>query len=277
VNRRLVAALGTAVAAGYIAAAALSARLDPLDARPILDGLAPPPAYEWVDPPPALASTNKTPYAKTVTLTSKEATYDSKTGSAPGVYATDNYQATLSIAPGAIAPQAGAQGIELRFVPTAPDPTGTVPDGYQIAGNLVEISATYQPSGGKVTDLSADAQLMLAYPAAFGGIDDVVLTSSDGRTWKSLPSTNHLGQQLVVANIKRLEFFAVGQTTGSSPAAPAIASGGVPVWVIAALGGLAVLAAAAAIAVRRSGSSTEGEPRPPQPARDDDPFDPWKD
>jgi hypothetical protein len=276
VSRRLTAALGIVIAAGYVAAAAFSAHLDPLDARPILDGLAPPPAYEWVDPPAALASTNKTPSAKTVTLTQQEATYDPRTGSAPGVYATDNYQATLSLAPNAIAPRAGARGVELNFVPTVPNPTSTVPGEYQIAGNVVEISATYQPAGGEVTDLSADAQLMLAYPAVFGGIDDVLLASTDGRVWKELPSTNHLGQQLVVANIKRLGFFAVGQTTGASSAAPTGTSGGVPIWVVVALGGVAVLAAGAAIAVRRGGSNPEAERRP-RPPREDDPFDPWKD
>jgi len=276
VSRRLAAALGIIVATGYIAAAAFSARLDPLDARPILDGLAPPPPYEWVDPPAALASTNKTPLAKTVTLTPKEATYDPKTGSAPGVYATDNYQATLSIAPGAIAPRTGAQGVELRFVPSAPDPTSTVPDPYRIAGNVVEISATYQPTGEHATTLSADTQLMLAYPAVFGGIEDTLLASTDGRSWTVLPSTNHLGQQLVVANIKSLGFYAVGQTTGASSVPPTATSGGVPVWVVVALGGLALVAAAAAIAVRRRGSSPETERRPPPPARDD-PFDPWKD
>ncbi len=275
-SRRLVAAVGVLVAAGYLAAAALSARLDPLAARPILDGLAPPPAYEWVDPPAALASTNKTPFAKTVTLSAAEATYDPKTGSAPGVYATDNYQATLSLAPNAIAPKAGATGIELRFVPDAPDPNSTVPDGFQIAGNVIEISATYQPSGDAATELSADAQLMLAYPAVFGGIDDEVLTSTDGLLWEALPSTNHLGQQLVVANIKRLGFFAVGQSAGSGPAPATGAAGeGVPIWVVALLGGLAVLAAGAAIAVRRSGSSEDGEGRRTAPRRDDDdPFGP---
>jgi hypothetical protein len=276
VNRRLVAAIGVLVAAGYLAAAALSARLDPLAARPILDGLAPPPAYEWVDPPAALASTNKTPYAKTVTLSAAEATYDTKTGSAPGVYATDNYQATLSLAPSAIAPKPGAKGVELRFVPDAPDPNSAVPDGYQIAGNIIEITATYQPSGDAATDLSADAQLMLAYPAVFGGIDDEVLTSIDGRTWKALPSTNHLGQQLVVANIKRLGFFAVGQTAGSGPAPTTGGSEGVPIWVVVALGGLAVLAAGAAIVVRRGGSSVERERRPPSGEDDDHPFDSWR-
>jgi hypothetical protein len=161
-------------------------------------------------------------------------------------------------------------------VPDAPDPNSTVPEGYQIAGNVIEISATYQPSGDAATDLRADAQLMLAYPAIFGGIDDEVLTSTVGRSWAPLPSTNHPGKQLVVPNITRLGFFAVGQTAGSGPAPATGAAGeGVPIWVVALLGGLALLAAGAAIAVRRSGPSVDGERQRTAPRRDDDdPFGP---
>jgi hypothetical protein len=111
----------------------------------------------------------------------------------------------------------------------------------------------------------------------FGGFDDTVLASPDGHTWEALPSTNHLGQQLVVANIERFGLFAVGQTAGSSPAAGTGGSQGVPVWVIALLAGLAIVAAIAAVIARR-------DPRPagPRPEarrrRDDDRFgDPWKD
>jgi hypothetical protein len=271
VSRRLVAAIGCLAAAAYIAAAAVSAHLDPVDARPILDGLAPPPAYEWVDPPSALASTNTKPETKTVTLSVDQATYDRRTGSAPGVYATGNYQATLSLAPGAIPPEAGADRVVLRFVPKAPAANATVPEGYAIAGNVVQITATYHPGGGQATTMAADTQLLLAYPAVYGGVDDTVLTSTDGRTWKALRSTNHLGQQLVVANIARLGYFAVGQTSGSGVSSVATASEGVPVWAFVALGALALLAVGAAVVIRRSGRSDGGARRPGR-GSDDDPF-----
>jgi hypothetical protein len=278
-SRRRAVGLGLVVMSTYLAGAALSARLDPLDARPILDGLAPPPAYEWVDPPPALASTNKAPEIKTVTLSASQATYDPKTGSEPGVYATGNYQATLSLAPGAIAAQPGVREVVLRLAPTASSPSSVVPDGYQIAGNVIEVSATYQPTGDRATELSADAQLMLAYPVVFGGIDDTVLMSADGQTWEAIPSTNHLGQQLVVANIQRLGFFAVGQTSGSGASSgPSGGSEGIstPVWVVVLLGGLALISGVAAIAIRRSGSNrSDGRRR--RPPRENDPFETWGD
>jgi len=259
VSQRVAATLGLAFAAVYLAGAALSAHLDPLDRRPLLDGLSPPPAYQWVSPPAALASTNQTPDTKRVTLSTADATFDPKTGSAPGVYATANYQTTVSLGAHAIAPHPGATEVELAIVPSAPDPGAVVPDRYAIAGNVVEITATYRPTGGKVTALGADAQLLLSYPAIFGGIDDTVLTSTDGITWTALESNNHLGQQLVVANIDRLGMFAVGQTSGSSPTVGS-ATEGVPVWVIAVLVALAVIAALTAIAVRR-GAGGPGGPR----------------
>ena len=275
-NRRVIVRVGVLIAVVYVGAAAVSAHLDPLASRPLLDGLSPPPAYQWVDPPPALASTNTMPMTKTVTMTSAQATWDPQKGSAPGVYATDNYQTTLSLAPGAIGAQAGAREVVLRIVPQAPEPGAVVPEGYQIAGNVVRISATYRPTGGSVTELSAQAQLLLSYPAVFGGVDDTLLTSSDGTTWEALDSTNHLGQQLVVADIQRFGLFAVGQTSGSGSVVPTGSPQGVPVWVIALLGALAVAAGIAAVVARRGSRPSERAPREPR-REDKDPFDPWKD
>jgi hypothetical protein len=262
VSRRRTLGLGALVAAVYVGAAAFSAHLDPLTARPLLDGLAPPPAYQWVDPPPALASTNQPPATKTFTLSKETATYNPTKGSTPGVYATDNYQTTLSLGTGAIAPRAGADEVLLRIEPKAADPGAVVPDGFRIAGNVVDIEAAYRPTGGRVTKLDADAQLMLAYPAVFGGIDDTILTSVDGQTWEALPTTNHLGQQLAVANIDHLGMFAVGQTSGSGPAAATSAVEGVPIWVIALLVALAVIATVAAVMARR-GSDRDSARRAP--------------
>ena len=271
---RVATILGLAVAVLYLVGAALSAHLDPLDGKPLLDGLSPPPAYQWVTPPSALASTNQTPDSKRVTLSSEDATYDPKSGSAPGVYATANYQTTLSLARHAIGPRPGATQVELVIAPSAPDPGAVLPDGYGIAGNVITISGTYRPTGGKVTALDGDAQLLLAYPAIFGGIDDTVLTSSDGITWTALQSTNHLGQQLVVANIDHFGIFAVGQTSGSGGVSTTGATESVPIWVIAVLVVLAVLAGLTAIAVRRaSAGPSAGRQRGPD--RDDD-VDPWK-
>jgi hypothetical protein len=278
VSRRGAIGVGVALAFVYVGGAAISGHLDPLDRRPLLDGLAPPPAYEWVEPPAALASTNTAPEATTFRLTTSTATYEPSTGSVANVYATGNYQATLALQAGAIPPHQSAQGAVLTFTPFAPTDQVEVPDGYQIAGNVVQITASYQPSGGDVTVLGADAQLTLAYPLVFGGIDDTVLTSSDGRRWAALRTSAHPGQQLVVARIDRLGFFAVGQTTGSdrpglTPAEPSAES---PVWLFAAVGVLGLLAIIAIVVVRAGNKSRPARPRRPPPPREDDSFDPWK-
>jgi hypothetical protein len=274
VSRRRAARLGALVAAFYLVGAALSARLDPLNREPVLDGLAPPPTYRWVEPPAALASTNQPPETKVVTLSQDDATYDPATGSAAAVYATADYQTTLTLAQGAIAPRSGASEVVLTIEPSAPDPGAVTPDGYEIAGNVVEVTATYRPAGGEVTAFAAEAHLMLAFPSVFGGIDDTLMTSTDGITWRALPSTNHLGQQLVVGKIRRLGLFAVGQTAGSTPT-PSGGAEGFPAWLIAVLVGLAVTAALTAVAARR-GARGSSPRRPPPPRGRADPFDPWQ-
>jgi hypothetical protein len=279
VSRRRVFAIGLALCCLYLVGAALSGRLDPLDRRPLLDGLAPPPAYQWVDPPAALASANKPPQAKTFRLTPETATYDPATGSGAGVFATGNYQATLALSAGAIAPMHGATQAILTMRPSAPVQGAVIPDGYGIAGNVIQITATYRPAGGTVTDLTGDAQLTLAYPLVYFGIDDAMLRSADGTTWETVKSTDHLGQQVVIGDIDRLGFFAVGQTAGTERQPSTTAAAGSRPIVVYIVGGLLFVAVFAAVgALWRSRSSQPVKPpkdrrRPP---REDDPFDPWK-
>ena len=264
----------------YLSGAALSGHLDPLDRRPLLDGLAPPPAYQWVDPPAALASTNRQPRAKTFPLTSETATYDPATGSGAGVFSISDYQASLALGVGAIRPVQGARHVILTMRPLAPAPDVVIPDGYGIAGNVIQITAQYRPAGGEVTGLAGDAQLMLQYPLVYFGIDDTLLRSSDGKTWEVVKSTDHLGQQAVIGDIDRLGFYAVGQTAGTerAPSAPGAGSSrSFPVTIVAGLLFVAVFAAIGALwRSRGSRGAAPSRYRRPRPQGDDDPFDPRK-
>ena len=56
--------LGPVAGALLVVAACVTAALGFLPAVPLLDGLAPPPAYRWVDPPPELRGSNQTPAAE---------------------------------------------------------------------------------------------------------------------------------------------------------------------------------------------------------------------
>jgi hypothetical protein len=279
VSRRRVVAIGLAVCVVYLLGAALSGHLDPLDRRPLLDGLAPPPAYEWVDPPAALASTNTPPQAKTFPLTPETATYDPATGSGAGVFASGNYQANLALSAGAIAPVHGATQVILTMRPLAPVQGAVIPDGYGIAGNVIQITAAYRPAGGTVTDLAGDAQLTLAYPLVYFGIDDTLLRSSDGTTWEAVKSTDHLSQQVVIGDIDRLGFYAVGQTAGTERQPSSGAAGGsrsILVYVVGGLLFVSVFAAVGALWRSRGSETTEPPEKRRPPPRDDDPFDPWK-
>ena len=213
-------------------------------------------------------------------LTPETATYDPTVGAAAGVFATGNYQATLALGVGAIPAVDGANEVVLTLRPLAPEAGATVPDGYRIAGNVIQITAAYRPTGGAVKTLTGDAQLTLSYPLVYGGIDDTLLHSTDGTTWSALKSTDHLGQQVVIGKIDELGFYTVGQTSGTdrtSGAPTAGTSGDRSVLIIAALIGIALIAviAAAWVRSRRAQQRVERAPRRP-PRRNDDPFDPWR-
>src|SRR5206468_3356923 len=122
----------------------LTAGLDPFLARPILDGLAPPPLYRWVDPPPAFASTNQRPSSAAFTLSASAGNYDPAQGSGAGVFGTPDFQVSLALSAHAIAPASGATSLRLTIEPMAPDQDVTLPPSFAIAGNVVRIQATYR-------------------------------------------------------------------------------------------------------------------------------------
>ncbi len=277
-SRRVALGAGVLLACLYLIGAITSGHLDPLDRRPILDGLAPPPPYGWVSPPEALASTNQSPSPKSFRLSGSEASFDPSTGSAAIVFATGNYQATLALGDGAFPPADGATGAVVTMTPLAPSSDVSLPDGYQIAGNVMHITASYQPTGQRITRLHGDAQLTLSYPIVVG-VDDTLVASTDGHRWTSVHSTDHIGQQLVVGSIPSLGFFAVGQRSvagGTLPSGSAAGGGSIPIVPIAVLV-VVVIAAVIVIVAMRARSSEGGPPRPPPRPRRDDRFDdPWR-
>ena len=266
-SRRRVAAIGAVLVAAYVAGALLSGTLDPALRRPLLDGLAPPPMYRWVDPPPALASTNQRPAAGRFTLQ-----LDATKGSAPGVFSTNDFQFSLALGLGAIAPRQGDSSILLRATPMAPDASAQVPQGMQIAGNVIRLQATYEPSGTTVGRFSPEGELGLVYPLLFEGVGftDTVLRSDDGRAWTALGSDDAVAQQSVHASVRGPAYFAVGQTPSSPAGGPgSTGSKSIPVVIVV----VAVLIGAFAVLRRRS---TRPASAPPLPPDGDDDVDPWK-
>jgi hypothetical protein len=274
-KRRAVAA-GVVLAVAYIAAVLVAARSDPFLAKPILDGLAPPPLYRWVAPPPAFAATNQAPASGRFVLSPAGGNYDPGKGTGAGVFSTGDFQVSLALAAQAIAPAPGADGVVLRITPLAPGADVTVPDGFTIAGNVIRVEATYRPTGDAVTSLQRPSLLTLAYPIVVqGGFADTVLFSEDGRRWTQVESTDHPAQQSVLGTIHPLGYFAVGQASGSGSPASASTGRKVPSWLVPLLVVLAVIVVVLAVWVRRGG---DAGPRRPPSSRDNDDraFDPWE-
>jgi hypothetical protein len=266
-SRRRVAAVGAALVVAYVAGAVASGTLDPSLRRPLLDGLAPPPLYRWVDPPPALASTNQRPAVGRFTIQ-----LDATKGSAPGVFSTSDFQFSLALGLGAIAPRTGDTSILLRATPLAPEAGAQVPDGVRIAGNVMHVNVTYEPSGTPVDRFSPEGALGIVYPLLFQGTGytDTVLRSDDGRSWTAVESDDAIAQQSVHASVGAPGYFAVGQTPSSSNGTSA-ASGSRSIPVVIAV--VAVLLGAFAVLRRRS---HRPPPKPRRPPSDDESFDPWK-
>ena len=268
--RRRAAAVGAVLCLAYLAGALVSGSFGPAWRRPILDGLAPPPMYRWVTPPPALASTNQHPSAGRLTIQ-----LDPAKGSAATVFSTRDFQASLAMGQGAIAPHGQDTKVQLTMTPLAPKADAIVPAGMQIAGNVIEVRATYEPSGAPVGDLRTRGELGLVYPLLFQGVgfEDTMLRSGDERSWSAIPSDDAIAQQSVHAAVGRLGFFAVGQSPVGPTAPPspsgATRSGSIVVAVLAAI------ALLGAVWFLRRRSPPPRPPRPPRSRRRT--LDPWED
>jgi hypothetical protein len=277
-DSRRALVVGLTVVAAYVVLAGVSGRLTPLARRPLLDGFAPPPPYNFVSPPPDLASTNKRPAAGKFTIA-----LDPTAGSEPKVVATSDFQASIALAQGAIAPHAGDSSVSLVITPTAPGPSIVLPSGLQMAGNVYRFTATYRPSGDPVTRLRQDAQLVLAYPLRSHTLAfrHTLLSSPDGRSFTAVTSTDSIAQQLVQGNVRELGYFAVGQSSSGTPT-PSGSVGhvvfSVLLWALLGLIVVAFLLSELRRRRNRNRSRASRPPRrPPPPKRDrGHRLDPWE-
>jgi hypothetical protein len=269
--------VGLSVVVAYVVLAAVSGRLTPLARRPLLDGFAPPPPYNYVSPPPDLASSNKRPAAGKFTVA-----LDPTAGSEPKVVATSDFQASIALAQGAMAPHAGDSSVSLAITPMAPAPSVALLSGLQMAGNVYRFTATYRPSGDPVTQLRQDAQLVLAYPLRSHALAfrHTLLRSPDGRSFTAVTSTESIAQQLVQGNVRELGSFAVGQSSTGTPTPSGSVGHLVYTVVLWALLGLVVVAFLLAEVRRRRNKLRSPASRPPRrrppPKRDRGRLDPWE-
>jgi hypothetical protein len=252
--------LGLAAVLAYAAGAWISGSISPLARRPILDGGATLP-YRWVSPPPALASTNKPPYAARATLSFQGDRSD------PEVVNTNDQQAEVVLALGAISKAAGADSVTVTIDPVDPSTTGPPPDDLSVLGNAYRFQVTYVPTGAPVTTFRTRPQVFLMW-AAIGvrARDRTVIYSPDGKSWTQLKTQTDHSLLTAMAQAPSANGYFEVATTGHipspSPVGPGGSTGGlgrgeggtgggsVVPWV--AVGGAVVVAAGLLIARRRS-------------------------
>jgi hypothetical protein len=219
--RRRVLAGGVAVALTYLALAALSGHLSPLARRPLLDGFQNPLPYRWVTPPPELAGTNlpPTPGDFTIRFTDR--------GSRPDVFTTDDAQVTLIPVAGTFPSASGQDAVQLTLTPL--DPSGVSPpaEPLEIVGNVLQLTATYEPSGDAIDTIDKPLETILVYPLPpnVHTTSHVLISSSDGRTWERAEGTDSTAVQQVEGPIRTLGYVAVAADV-SATSSPTPAAGG---------------------------------------------------
>jgi len=192
----------------YLAGAAVSGRASILARRPLLDGLAPPTPYRWVTPPPDLAAGNKPPASTRFTVELGAG------GSRLGAFSTSDGQVNLVLSEGAVPARSGQTGVEVAVDPVDPAILGPPPPGLAGAGNAYRIQARYRPSGAEVEALAGQSSVGLVYPLLGTAVGNPsghqVLSSTDGKAWEALPSTDTPGTHQVSARLARTGYVLVG-------------------------------------------------------------------
>jgi hypothetical protein len=204
-TRARAAAYGAAVIALYLVSALVSGRITVLARRPLLDGFTPPPPYRYVNPPPDAISKEK---PESATLPVKLTPPDL----GAGVFSTKDQQATLVTEPGVF--PAGTQGpVTITIEPLDPAGYARAPKGSRVAGNVYRFQAKAK-DGTALDALTKPAHLVLVYPATGAAVftaKHTLLTSKDGRSWRTLESNDAPATQQVSGDVTALGYFAVAQ------------------------------------------------------------------
>ena len=214
--RRRTLAAGLAVAALYLAGAALSGHVSVLARRPVLDGFGSAPPYHWVNPPPALAPNNQQPHSATKAFLFAGGILKG------GVISPNDLQVTLILQDGAVASASGQTSVQVTMTPLDPAKLGAPPSGLVFDGNAYRIAATYRPGGTAITTLKVPGDLALVYPAdatfGLGSIKHVILSSATGTNWNTLATTDLPQSQQASAKTSAFGYFVIGRTGGAATA-----------------------------------------------------------
>jgi hypothetical protein len=216
-------AIGVLLAGLYLLSAVAGGRLDIFARRPLLDTGGVPPPYRWFSPPPDFAANNLKP-------DSKRQNVKFVGGVSEGEFvATDDGQASVVLPKASIPTKPGATAAAFAIDPRDPARYAGFPKGTTVRGNVYEITGKYVAGGdGPLQPLDPPGRVILSYPSltrAFLNATHMIVQSTDGKSWKVLPTDNDSPAALQIAtSSSELGFFAVVakpgrvSTPGASPA-----------------------------------------------------------
>ena len=223
VRRRALAA-GLAVALGYLALAALSGHLSPLARHPLLDGYSGNPVqYNWATPPPELAGTNQPPTPGDFTLKLTDG------GTRPGVFTTADAQVTLIPVAGTFPPAPGQDAVHLTVTPMDSSTASPPTEPLEIVGNVIKLTATYEPSGDPIGTMDKPLETILVdpLPPNVHTSSHTLIYSADGRTWERADGTDSTAIQQVEGPVRTLGYVAAAaDVSATSSSAPTSTGGG---------------------------------------------------
>jgi hypothetical protein len=206
----------------------------PFPIRLLYDGLVPLPPYRWVRPPASRARDNRP------ALSGAGIIAIGPTSRATEVV-TDDDQALVTFAEGAIAARPGETSVKVAIVPLDPVTVAPAPGARRFDGNAYRIEAAYAASGSPAV-LASPVTIVLRYP-----VHATLFLRFAGPGWEPLPPQVFTGSQQVLANTDRLGVFAAATMSNARYAGPG--AGGTE---FAALGIVVAGLLVAAVARRRS-------------------------
>jgi hypothetical protein len=161
----------------------------------LYDGLVPLPPYHWVTPPLNLAKDNQPPGSGEAVLGL------GPQGSPALAVSTDDAQAAVTFAAGAIAPRPGDSVVQITITPFDPAGLLPAPKGHTVDGNAYRVDAIYQDSHTPVT-LVKPVTVAIEYP-----VHATEMLRLDGARWTVLTATRFPASQQVVTTATRLGTF----------------------------------------------------------------------